>query len=58
MLGRMVARLESRPQAGQPCLIAGWPIGQDGRKHTVGTALFTASGRLCALARSTWIELR
>jgi hypothetical protein len=58
VLGRMVARIESRPQAGQLCLIAGWPIAQDGRKHTVGTALFTDSGNLCALARSTWIELR
>ncbi|QLY27756.1 hypothetical protein H0264_20075 [Nocardia huaxiensis] len=35
-----------------------WPIDRDGRKHTVGVALSTADGELCALAEALWIEPR
>jgi hypothetical protein len=58
VLGRMTARVERVPDAGEPCVVTSWPIGQDGRKHFAGTALFTADGELLALAKQTWIEPR
>ncbi|WP_040796549.1 PaaI family thioesterase [Nocardia higoensis] len=35
-----------------------WPVAVDGRKHTVGVALATAAGELCAVAEALWIEPR
>jgi hypothetical protein len=43
---------------GERCVVIGWPISRDGRKHYVGTALFSESGTLCGQAKATWIELR
>ena len=39
-------------------LTVGWRIGVDGRKLYSGTALYTESGRLCALGTCTWIVLK
>ncbi|MBL1074016.1 hypothetical protein JK358_06375 [Nocardia sp. 2] len=44
--------------AGADYISHAWSIGQDGRKHTVGVALSTADGELCALAEALWIEPR
>ncbi|MBF6206156.1 hypothetical protein IU483_18965 [Streptomyces gardneri] len=43
---------------GDPYLSYGWPISENGRKHTVGVALARADGTLCALAEALWIEPR
>jgi hypothetical protein len=60
VLGQMAARVDMgggvRP--GAKCVVIGWPISGDGRKHHVGTALFSESGELCGYAESTWIELQ
>ncbi|MEV0030009.1 hypothetical protein [Nocardia sp. NPDC050793] len=45
-------------RAGEPHIAHAWPIGQDGRKYTVGAALSTAAGELCAVAEALWIEPR
>jgi hypothetical protein len=58
VLGRMTARVERVPDAGEPCVVTSWPIGQDGRKHFAGTALSAADGELLALAQQTWIAPR
>jgi hypothetical protein len=58
VLGRMTARGERVPDAGEPCVVTSWPIGQDGRKHFAGTALSAADGELLALAQQTWIAPR
>jgi hypothetical protein len=55
VLGRMAARVDRVPAAGEQCLVMSWPIAVDGRKHFAGTALFAADGELLALARQTWI---
>jgi hypothetical protein len=39
-------------------VVIGWQIGAEGRKHTVGTALFDGNGEPCARAIATWIELK
>ncbi|MFF2082617.1 PaaI family thioesterase [Nocardia sp. NPDC058176] len=39
-------------------IVHAWPIHHDGRKHTVGVALSTRNGDLCALAEALWIGPR
>jgi hypothetical protein len=55
VLGRMTARIQRLPGEDEPCVVVGWPLGEDGRKLYAGTALFGASGDLLALARQVWI---
>jgi hypothetical protein len=56
VLGRMTARVDRVPEAGERCVVTSWPIGEDGRKLFAGTALFARDGELVALARQTWIQ--
>jgi|SRR5579884_1248193 len=58
VLGRLAARVLRVPAAGERCVVVGWPLGSDGRKHGAGTALYTSSGELLGLARALWIEPR
>ncbi len=58
VLGRMTARILCVPDVGQLCVVASWPLGEDGRKLFAGTALFAEDGELLALARQTWITPR
>jgi hypothetical protein len=58
VLGRLAARVERVPQAGERCVAVGWPLGSDGRKHGAGTALFTDAGELLGIGRALWIEPR
>jgi hypothetical protein len=58
MTGRMTAKVIEPPRVGERCAVVGWRIGVDGRKLYSGTALYTESGRLCALGACTWIVLR
>lgn len=58
LTGRMSARVIEPPRAGERCAVVGWRLGAEGRKLYSGTALWTESGRLCALATCTWIVLK
>jgi len=58
MLGRLAARIVTRPRIGERCVAAGWFIGREGRKMTMGSALYGEGGELLARARATWIALR
>lgn len=58
VLGRMTARVHRVPDADEPCAVASWPLGEDGRKLYAGTALFAEDGELLALARQVWIAPR
>lgn len=55
LLGRMTPRMERPVRLDERCVVIGWTIGQEGRKHFAGTALFDAQGELCAYAKSVWI---
>jgi hypothetical protein len=55
VLGRLNARVVDAPEAGERCVVVGWPLGEDGRKRYAGTALFGDHGRLLGLGRATWI---
>jgi hypothetical protein len=57
LLGRFVARFTDVVRPGERCIVIGWPIGQDGRKHHAGTALFGADKRLIGCGRQTWLEI-
>lgn len=58
VLGRMTARIDRLPDEGEPCVVAGWPLGEDGRKLYAGTALFGRDAEVLALARQVWIAPR
>lgn len=58
VLGRMTACVERVPQVGETCVVAAWPLGEDGRKLFAGTALYAIDGELLALAKQVWIEPR
>lgn len=58
VLGRLVARVDRVPQAGERCVVVAWPLGSKGRKHGAGTALFAESRELLGLGRAVWIEPR
>ena len=58
LTGRMTARVIDPPRVGERCAVVGWKIGEDGRKLYSGTALYTETGRLCAIGACTWIVLR
>lgn len=57
VLGRFSARIDRRPRAGERCLVYGWPVGHDGRKHQVGTAIVDPEGGLIGCASATWIDV-
>ena len=57
LLGRMSAVVHRAVRAGEPLIVTGWPIGSEGRKHQVGSALHKVDGELVAAARATWITL-
>jgi len=58
LLGLYAARIHRRVRIGEPCVIVGWELGRDGRKHYTGTAIYDEAGELCGLATATWIEPR
>lgn len=57
VLGRLTGRVDSPPQAGDECVVVGWPLGPaEGRKLHAGTALFR-DGTLLALGRAVWFTV-
>jgi hypothetical protein len=55
LLGRLAARIVAPVTPGEPHVVIGWPIAEDGRKRFAGSAVFDAAGGLRAYARSTWL---
>jgi hypothetical protein len=58
VLGRLAAKVEHLPHAGEPCVVMAWPLGDEGRKLYAGTVLFGEDGRVLGSARATWIAPR
>ena len=58
LLGTYAARIDRRVHLDAPCVVIGWALKHDGRKHVVGTAIFDNFGELCGRALATWIEPR
>lgn len=57
VLGELTASLAAPVRANEPHIVAGWSLGQEGRKHLAGTAVYTEDGRVLASARAVWIEV-
>lgn len=56
VLGKITADVSGHVEPGERCVVIGWVITREGRKHTAGTALFSESGGLVGRARAVWIE--
>lgn len=57
LLGELSVRMVGPVVAGERCVIVAWHRGRDGRKHDVGSAIYTETGTCRAVARATWIEV-
>ncbi|WP_405225171.1 hypothetical protein [Lentisalinibacter sediminis] len=57
VLGTITVQIAAPLPAGQPCVVAGWPIRRSGRKHYAGSAIYTADGEPVARASTIWIAL-
>jgi hypothetical protein len=57
VLGRITGATLGRVRPGERCVVLGWRIAREGRKHTAGTALFGADGRTLGVTRQIWIRL-
>jgi hypothetical protein len=57
LLGEFAVHIDRPVHIDEPCVIIGWRISIDRRKHRVGTALFDEDGERCALGVATWITL-
>ena len=55
MTARMTASVDAPLRAGEPYIVIGWPIVQEGRKLHAGTAIFDAAGGLRARSRQLWL---
>ena len=58
LLGQFVAQVDRRVHVNEACVVIGWLVGREGRKHYAGTAVFDENGEICARAYATWIELK
>jgi hypothetical protein len=58
LLGQYAARVDRCVHVSEACVVIGWALGHDGRKHYTGTAIFDDAGELCGRAIATWIEPR
>lgn len=57
VLGTITARIDALPWPGDPCVIMGKLLGQDGRKTSTATTLYAADERVLARAHHIWIAI-
>ncbi len=57
LLGELAVAVKGLVLAEEKCVLIGWEIKQEGRKHFTGTALFGESGSLRAVGSATWFEV-
>jgi hypothetical protein len=57
LLGELAVSIKGPVSPGEKCVLIGWEIKHEGRKHYTGTALFGEHGRCCAVAYATWFEV-
>lgn len=58
LLGQFAVHIDRPVHIDEPCVIIGWPIRMEGRKHYIGTALFDEDGERCAVGAATWITVK
>jgi hypothetical protein len=57
LLGRMTARLNAPPRAGDQCRLVAWADGRDGRKLYARSALLGPGDEMFAAARAVWLTV-
>jgi hypothetical protein len=57
VLGELTVSIVDTLKAGEHCVVIGWPLGSEGRKHYAGTAIYAPDNRLIALSRAVWLEV-
>lgn len=57
LLGELAVSISGQIAAGEKCVLIGWEISHEGRKHYTGTALFGESGVCQAVGYATWFEV-
>lgn len=57
LLGELAVSISGTVSPGEKCVLIGWEISRQGRKHYTGTALFGESGSCRAVAYATWFEV-
>jgi hypothetical protein len=57
LLGELMVHIDRSVRVDMPCVIIGWQIMIEGRKHKVGTALFDEHGERYAVGVATWLEV-
>lgn len=58
LLGRMTALIKHKIGIQEKCVVIGWLKGKEGRKFFSGTAIYSQSQGLCAVANATWIDTK
>ena len=57
LLGELAVSITGSVSPGEKCVLTGWEISRQGRKHYTGTALFGESGSCRAVGYATWFEV-
>ena len=57
LLGELAVAIHGPVVPGEKCVVIGWEISNNGRKHYTGTALFGESGTCRAVGHATWFEV-
>jgi hypothetical protein len=58
LLAEFTAQVDRRVRVEECCVVTGWAIAHEDRRHEAGTALFDEDGGLCARAHAVWIAPR
>lgn len=57
-LGRITAEVTPGIRVGDHCVVIGWEIARERRKHICGTAVFGPDGTCYARALAVWVKLK
>lgn len=57
VLGTMTAHLEALPVVGEPHVVMGRAVAQEGRRTTTASTIYDADGRIVGVARHVWITV-
>lgn len=58
VLGRLTAEVDGSVTPGDRCIVMGWNLGRDGRKHFTATAIVAPDGFVIAKSKQIWIEMK